>query len=80
MCSWQPHCEYMGGGLALHPEHLGEGGPELGGHETVEGEVGGAVAQGQQVHHLAQGGVALGVELLAVVGRQHAKDPLGYRS
>ena len=70
----------MGGRLALHPEHLGQGGPELGGHEAVEGEVGGAVPQGQQVHHLPQGGVALGVELLAMVGRQHAQDALGHSS
>ena len=61
---------------ALQPEHLGEGGPELGGHEAVEEEVGGAVPQGQQVHHLPHRGVAGQEETGPQHGRQQTQDAL----
>ena len=61
---------------ALQPEHLGQGGPELGGHEAVEEEVGGAVPQGQQVHHLPHRGVARQEEPGPQHGGQQAQDAL----
>ena len=53
------------------PGQLGQGAPELGGHEEVGEEVGGGVGEHQEVHGVAQGVVALLPEGHPVDGREH---------
>ena len=63
-------------GLPLPVQHLAEGRPELGGHEAVEEEVGGAVDEGEHVHDVPQRVVALLVELHPVDGGEEAQSSL----
>ena len=58
------------------PEDGYEGGPELGGHEAVEDEVGGAVDEDDDLQDLAERVVAGVEELSAEDGGQHSQDSL----
>ena len=62
--------------LPFSVQHLVEGLPELGGHEAVEEEVGGAVDEGQHVHDVPQWVVALPVELHPINGREESQNSL----
>lgn len=57
-------------------EELAEGLAELLAHDAVEDEVDGAVDQGQDVHEVAEGGVARLEEVLAPDGAQQAEHAL----
>ena len=63
-------------GPPLPVQHLAEGHPELGGHEAVEEEVGGAVDKGEHVHDVPQRVVALLVELHPLDGGEEAQSSL----